>query len=299
MITETAEQFLEHLLKNKRYSLHTITAYKNDLEEFSDHCGTYEIFHPREIKPMILRNFVVELHNKGISAKTINRKISAVKSWTKFLLAKGLIELDFTLKVTPPKIQKRLPKFVKDENILDSLDDLILKDSYVNIRDKTIFKLFLYTGIRRSELINIKSNDLNTNNKTLTVLGKGNKERQLPILPNLLDEIATYQIKKDTYFKEVDVDDYLFLTSHGKKLYPKAVYNSIHNLLSLLSTIDKRSPHILRHSFATHLLNNGADIFAIKELLGHSSLAATQVYTHNSIEKIKKIYSQAHPRNNS
>jgi integrase/recombinase XerC len=297
MIADSIVKYLDHIKKIKRYSPHTITAYKKDLDEFREYCWTYSIHNEDLIKSTILRNFMVDLHTNRISAKSINRKVSAIRSWTKYLISNQIIDQDFTQKITPPKIQKRLPKFVKEENVLELLDDLIMEDSYINVRDKTMFKVFLFTGMRRSELINIRKNSIDLQHKSITVLGKGNKERQIPILPVLLKDLEIYQEIKKQYFLQVKTENAFFLTIRGKKLYPKAVYNSINKLLSQLTTIDKRSPHILRHSFATHLLNNGADIYAIKELLGHESLAATQIYTHNSIEKIKKIYTQAHPRN--
>jgi len=291
------DSFISHLQKVKRFSPHTCTSYQNDLKEFLEFLvAVFEVNDVSQISSPMVRNFVVFMVEKKYTSKTINRKLSTIRSWVKYLLKNGNVDKDFMEKIQSPKIGKRLPAFIKEEDLLDSLNDLILDKTFRNIRDLTMVKLLFFTGMRRAELQNLKIQDLFFEENKLKVIGKGNKERYIPIVGSMIQELKTYQ----TLRKEIEpAVPYLFVTEKGAMLYPKAIYNGVNRILSLVTSLEKKSPHVLRHTYATQLLNNGADINAIKELLGHANLSATQIYTHNSIEKLKKVYAQAHPRNSS
>jgi len=227
------------------------------------------------------------------SPKTINRKISTLKSFYKFLLKKGIINYNPLLKVVTPKVPKRLPLFVSENDMQNLLDKIEFENSFEGKRNKLILELFYVSGIRLTELINLKINDIDLENSLVKVLGKRNKERLIPINKTFILNLKSYLNEAKNIRKS---NNYVFLTLKGEKIYQKLVYRIVNYYLSIVTTISKKSPHILRHTFATHMLNNGADLNAIKEILGHSSLAATQVYTHNSLKKLKTIYNQAHPR---
>ena len=291
------DSFISHLQKVKRFSPHTCKSYQNDLKEFLEFLvAVFEVNDVSQISSPMVRNFVVFMVEKKYTSKTINRKLSTIRSWVKYLLKNGNVDKDFMEKIQSPKIGKRLPAFIKEEDLLDSLNDLILDKTFRNIRDLTMVKLLFFTGMRRAELQNLKIQDLFFEENKLKVIGKGNKERYIPIVGSMIQELKTYQ----TLRKEIEpAVPYLFVTEKGAMLYPKAIYNGVNRILSLVTSLEKKSPHVLRHTYATQLLNNGADINAIKELLGHANLSATQIYTHNSIEKLKKVYAQAHPRNSS
>ncbi|MCB7480941.1 tyrosine-type recombinase/integrase [Christiangramia sediminis] len=289
--------FLDYLELEKKYSVHTITAYKADLCEFQSFIeNTFEQKSVEEVNYPQIRSWIVELSEARISNRTINRKISSLKAYYRFLLKTEQIELSPLTKhkalKTPKKIQ--IP-FSEDEivRVLERIDD----STFEGIRDRLIVELFYSTGIRRIELINIKLPDLDLEKGVLKVLGKRNKERYIPLISSVKETAAKY-----LEFRSEDGglpnSGYLFLTSRGDKIYESFVYRLINNYFSEVSGKLKKSPHILRHSFATHLLNQGANLNAVKELLGHSSLAATQVYTHNSIAELSKIHQNAHPRNN-
>jgi integrase/recombinase XerC len=227
----------------------------------------------------------------GFKPRTIHRKSSSLKSFFKFLMTQGVLNKSPMDLVTLPKLDKKLPKFVEEKSLEFLLNEFEYSKDFTGNRDKLILDLFYQTGIRQAELINLKILDVNFNEYQIKVLGKRNKERIIPISPKLLETIKAYKA-----YRKTGVVDNLLLTKSGKKLYPKLVYNIVHKYLTKVTTLSQRSPHVLRHSFATHMLNNGAELNSIKELLGHVNLSATQVYTHNSIEKIKSIYKQAHPR---
>jgi integrase/recombinase XerC len=200
-----------------------------------------------------------------------------------------------TIKIITPKIPKRLPEFIQEKNIAQLFDNLIEGD-FEEFRDRLIIELFYITGMRKIELINLSDDDIDMSNNVVKVLGKGNKERLCPLLESILSKINRYKELRDSFFEGDLHSKHLFVTSKGAKMYPKFVYNLVKSYLSTITTLNKRSPHILRHSFATHLMNGGADLNAVKELLGHANLAATQIYTHNSIEKLKEVYKNAHPK---
>ena len=289
------ERFIRYLQFEKRFSPNTVTAYKNDLDQFTEFI--------KSIQPELLnvthqhvRTWIVTLMDQGIEARTINRKISSLRSFFKFLQREDLIENSPMIYVRAPKIPKRLPVVITEQKmdiLLDAED--VFSDNFQGVRDRIIVELLYGTGMRLSELVNLSDNDINVYEQQIKVLGKRNKERIIPISNALAKLIGDYQLQKISQNFD-NKSTALIVTNEGKNAYPKFIYRTVNLALSFISTHDKKSPHILRHSFATSLLNRGADLNAIKELLGHSSLAATQVYTHNSVEKLKSIYKQAHPK---
>ncbi|MCB9361515.1 MAG: tyrosine-type recombinase/integrase [Flavobacteriales bacterium] len=286
--------FCEYLLHQKRSSSHTVIAYKKDLEQFFQFISIqYSISNIAEVNSPIIRSWIVVLLEEGNSTTSINRKISTLKTFFKYLQKNALITDNPLLKITSPKVKKSLPVFINEKEILNLFEEISFQNNFEEIQNKLILELLYATGIRLSELIEIKISSIDLNSLTLKVLGKRNKERIIPISNNLkkeFDKFLSLRLEKDTTI------NYLFLTKNNKKLYPKFVYRLVNNYLSIVTKISKKSPHVLRHTFATHMLNNGADLNTIKEILGHSNLAATQVYTHNTIEKLKNIHKQAHPK---
>ena len=286
--------FLNYLLLEKKYSKNTIIAYKNDLQSFQNFCEIeFETTNLLCVNYAQIRNWIVSLVEYDISNRSINRKLSSLKSFYKFLLKLEQIEASPMSKHKSLKIAKNIQVPFSEKEIENVLNLFESATDFDEIRDKLIIELFYSTGIRRAELIEIKTHDIDLVNETVKVLGKGNKERYIPLIKSVRNTIHQYLIVRN----EIDNQDvHLFITKKGKKMYDTLVYRIIKNYFSSVSTKVKKSPHILRHSFATHLLNEGADLNSIKELLGHSSLASTQVYTHNSLGKLKEIYNQAHPR---
>ena len=296
MFVKNFTQFLQY---EKRYSPHTITAYTKDLDQFYNYLsGQYQISSVKQVTHPIIRSWIVTFINEGISHQSINRKIASLRSYFKFLVRENKIKDNPAAKITPLKQSKKLPVFVDEERMHFLFDQIEFKDDFEGIRDKFILEILYSTGIRLTELINLKTVDIDSQNNTIKVLGKRNKERLIPYNNSLNGQLTKFKkIREKTIQKDLQADqDFLLLTGKGKKLYPKLVYRIVNKYLGMISTLSKKSPHVLRHTYATHLLNNGADINAIKELLGHTSLAATQVYTHNTIDKLKKIYKQAHPK---
>lgn len=293
MINQT-QQFCDYIQHQKRYSIHTINAYQKDLEQFCQYTShAYELTNWKEVSSTIIRSWIVLLLEEGNSPTTINRKISSLKSLYKFLLKNNIVQKNPLLKVVIPKTSKRLPVFINETEVTQLFSKVSFNNDFEGCRDKLILELFYLSGIRLSELVNLKINDINTYNLTVKVLGKRNKERIIPITQQFVDNFKIYL----NYREEIThKSNYIFLTEKGNKIYEKLVYRLVNKYLSLVTTADKKSPHVIRHTFATHMLNNGADLNTIKEILGHSSLSATQVYTHNTIEKLKNIYQQAHPR---
>lgn len=289
------ERFIRYLQFEKRFSPNTVTAYKKDLYQFSEFINSIE---PDllSISHQQVRMWIVSLMDNGIEPKSINRKISSLRSFYKFLQREGLINSSPMLQVKAPKIPKRLPVVITEQK-MDSLLDAenVFSDDFEGIRNRLILELLYGTGMRLAELVSLSDQDVNIYEKQIKVLGKRNKERIIPINKVLANLISDYQkLRNNQNFNAKAIS--LIVTNEGKAAYPKFIYRVVNSILSFISTQDKKSPHILRHSFATTLLNRGADLNAIKELLGHSSLAATQVYTHNSVEKLKSIYKQAHPK---
>ncbi len=288
--------FVDYLEFEKRYSNHTISSYKNDLMQFLAFLELqYETSEVHKANHLQVRSWIVHMVQNDISNKSINRKISTLKSFYKYHIKKGIIQLDPMQKIVSPKVSKRLPSYVREERIDALLSKENFPEDFHGLRDLLILEIFYQTGIRRSELISIKDRDFDLSSGTLKVLGKGNKERLIPIQKTLFNLIKQYKEERNDHFESNQYET-LLVTDKGVKLYPKYVYNKVTSYLALITTNDKKSPHILRHSFATHLANRGAELNAIKSLLGHSSLAATQVYTHNTIEKLKSTYRSAHPK---
>jgi len=289
------ELFLSYLKYEKRYSAHTITAYENDLGQFVLFGKKLaEDFHVEEGDYHLIREWVISLMNLGISARSVNRKLSTLKTFFKFLMREGVIVKNPTKNLTMPKMAKKLPEFVQEKEINQLLDGSFFTGDFEGMRDKAVVSLFYGTGIRLSELVGIRFSDLDLSQKIVKVTGKRNKERLVPFPLEISTTLRGYIALRNELFP--DSANFLFLTGSGEPAYNKLIYRIVKRQLSLVTTIDKKSPHILRHSYATHLLNRGADLNAIKELLGHSNLAATQVYTHTSFEQLKKVYKQAHPR---
>ncbi len=289
-------EFLNYLTFQKRYSRHTILSYKNDLTSFFDFAATqYNSKNISDINASMIRSWLASLKEVKIASKTVNRKISSLKSFFKYQLRLGKIEVSPMASVLSLKINKRLPSFIEQKDINTLFNYVEFPETWEGKTERLLLAIFYYTGIRLSELINIKDLHVDKSNSTLKVLGKGNKERIIPINNQFINEVNDYILQKKVYFPQAS-NGFLLINKKGKKLYPKYVYNVVKKYLGSVSTNERKSPHVLRHTFATHLTNNGADINAIKELLGHSSLASTQIYTHNSIEKLKEVHRQAHPK---
>ena len=286
------KDFLEYLKFEKRYSEHTITSYSNDLLKFHNYLEDYYegvIFH--SIKSLHLRSYMVFLLEKKMAKSTVARKISSVKSLFKFLLKQQIVDSSPADLIETPKLDKKLPSFLKEDEIINLLNVIEFEDSFFGLRDKLLITLFYQTGVRLSEIIELKEDDVRVDD--IKVLGKRNKERIIPLSGKVKNLITEYRNIKHLEFPNIK---YFFIGDKGNKMYEKFVYRKVNYYLSMVSSKQKRSPHILRHTFATHMLNNGADLNAIKEILGHENLSATQVYTHNSFEKLKSIHKQSHPR---
>lgn len=290
------QSFLEYLKYEKRYSIHTLTSYQTDLVDFFDYLDAqFGKISLKGIDHNYVRSWLANLKAKKLSSKSINRKISTLKSFFKYHLRTGTIEATPMSKVISPKISKRLPVFIKEDDTKRLVETLSQStDSWKTLNAKMLISIFYETGMRLSELINLKEKQIDFGRSQIKVLGKGNKERIIPVSKGIIEIIRNYQELKKNGFEKTD--ETLLVTEKGKKMYPKYAYLLVNQVLGAASTLDKKSPHVLRHTFATHLMNNGADLNAVKELLGHSSLASTQVYTHNTIEKLKDIHKKAHPK---
>ena len=290
-------KFLRFLQYEKRFSQHTLTAYGTDLKQFFDFMGqTYQAQKPEDITHFFIRSWIVSLLDRKIDSRTVNRKISSLKTYFKFLMREKTISQNPMLKIVSPKTAKKLPVIVDRQKMDQLLDGVAFKEGFEGIRDKLIINMFYQTGMRLAELIGLKDKNVDLYNLTLKVLGKRNKERIIPITPEMKEAIVVYLNERNNIIDEKIKSEYFFIKGDGNKLYPKLVYKVVNVMLSQVTTNKKRSPHVLRHTFATEMLNSGAQINAIKEILGHSSLAATQVYTHITIDKLKNIYKQAHPK---
>lgn len=284
------EDFINYIKSEKRFSKHTITSYETDLNQFFNYIeAESQITNPKDVSFKLIRNWISSLLENNLKSTSVNRKISSLKSYYKFLLVSNYVDTNPTLKLISPKSSKRLPVFVEKDNMDSLFDKDFFEDSYEGKRDKLIIELFYFTGMRLSELINIKTSDIDKVNTQIKVIGKRNKERLIPITFNTLKDL-------NEFINFYEIENFLFSEGDGKKLYSKKVYRIVNKYLAKISSIKKKSPHVLRHSFATHMLNNGADINAIKEILGHANLSATQIYTHNSIKKLKNVHKQAHPK---
>lgn len=290
------ETFLSYLKYEKRVSEHTLKAYASDLAQVASFLdSTFDIKTIQEAGHAQLRSWMVFLLQQGQEPRSINRKISTLKAYFKYLRRLGMVDQDPTQRLIRPKVAKRLPMVVAHKQMEQLLEGQVFAANYEGVRDKTMLEVFYGCGIRLAELIGLKVTDVDHLGGTIRVLGKRNKERIIPMSALLIEQIDVYLLQRNTTFGSSEIKS-LFLTSKGLAMYPRLVYDIVKCNLSMVTTIAQRSPHVLRHTYATHLLDNGADLNAVKELLGHSSLAATQVYTHNSIEKLKEVYRKTHPK---
>lgn len=299
--SEMIEKFLNYLQFEKRYSVKTVESYKTDLLQFFYFIkNEFQQDNLLVVKSQQIRAFVVQLVNDQNKPSSIKRKISALKSFYKYLLKTGMLKLNPADKINTPKIPERLPKFVEQQKINKLFDSPQVyfnkENTFENLQEKLLMDVLYSTGIRRQELINLQWKDVNFSNQQIKVTGKGNKQRLIPIGTELADSLRIFQSTQKEEYKEIPTASYVFLTKEGKQLYPNYVYRIVKLHVGHCSTAEKKSPHVLRHSFATHMSNNGAKLSDIKELLGHASLASTQVYTHNTIEQLKEIYKNAHPK---
>lgn len=287
------ESFISFIQNEKRYSPNTVLAYRKDLEQFLEYMASeYDVNEAKDIKHTFIRSWIVQLMEQSVTARSINRKLSSLKSFFKYLIRNAVVESSPMAKITAPKVGKKLPVVVEEKKIALLMDKgSPEKIDFISLRNKLALTLLYTTGMRRSELKNLKESDIDSYQAQIKVLGKGKKERFIPIAKEVIESINNYRS-----FKQGIVSEYLLCHEDGTQLAPQHLYRIVNAELSKVTTLDKRSPHVLRHTFATHMLNNGADINAVKEMLGHASLSATQVYTHNTVEKLKKAYNQAHPR---
>ncbi len=292
-------QFLDYLRVEKKYSAHTVVSYETDLTGMADYCASgYDVNDLSQITHIHIRSWIVSLVSAGVSAVSVNRKISALRSFYKWLNKRSYMDKNPMLKITAPKMPKRLPVTIQNMNMEKLLEQPIQTTgdsltNYILIRDTFILVLLYSTGIRRAELIGLKISDFDLYRKEVRVTGKGNKIRSIPLTDTLISQMKDY-LKSRSHWGDKS-NDVLLLTNTGKPVYPRFIHDIVSRQLGELTTLSKKSPHVLRHTFATHMLDRGADLNGIKEILGHASLAATQVYTHSSIQKLKDVYSKAHP----
>ena len=290
------ESFLQYLKIEKRYSPHTIRSYTNDLDSFYSFLSSADQpDEPGAVTSHDIRAWIVSMMENGYTAVSVHRKISCLRVFYRYLRKEGVVKSDPLEKVVLPKRKKTLPGFVEESSLSELLDNNHFGDDFPGIRNRAIIEMFYLTGMRRAELIGLRNFDVDLEEGSVKVTGKRNKQRIIPITKSLSKSLKEYIKIRDNNFEKKQ-GDWFFLTDKGNKLYDKYVYNTVNRYLSMVTTIEKKSPHILRHTFATHMLNHGADLNSIKELLGHANLSATQIYTHNTFEKLKQIYKQAHPR---
>lgn len=289
------ESFINFLKYEKRYSAHTVIAYKKDLDQFVNFCTEMVgDFNVKNVDLKLMRSWVVELMEHDMNPRTVSRKVTAVKSFYNYLLREKIVETNPAVNVPLPKIRKKLPNFVEENNLHHLLDDNLFDKGFRGSRDKLIISLFYGTGIRLAELIKLKDQDFNTAGQLVRVLGKRQKERIVPYPKEINQLLEEYVTNRDAEI--VNKSGFLFVTEKGEPVYEKLIYRVVKSNLARVTSLEKKSPHVLRHTYATHLLNKGADLNAVKELLGHANLAATQVYTHTTFEKLQQSYKQAHPR---
>jgi integrase/recombinase XerC len=295
-LPEAIRQFAEYLKYQKRYSAHTLRSYTDDLEQLNDYIAvTFGETPLNELTSSFIRSWLASLKDNELTARSINRKISSLKSFFKYHIRMGVIRQTPMSQVTSPKIPHRLPVFVKQEETATLFKDVEFSDDWKGRTDRLLIWLLYNTGLRSAELVSLQEGQVDAARKIIKVLGKGNKERIIPVSVELVAEMHQYIAgKKEIAIK--DGADRLLITASGRPLYAGYVYKAVNKYLSQVTTVRKKSPHVLRHTFATHLLSNGADLNSVKELLGHASLAATQVYTHHTIEKLKDVHKKAHPK---
>jgi len=289
--------FRNYLHYEKRFSDHTIKAYLADVDQCFDFIGTtFAIEDPAGVAHGHIRSWMVHLLETGKTPRSINRKLSSLRSYYRFMQREGIVKTNPFSKITGPKMGKRLPEVVEEKKLNFLLDEMKFPEGFEGIRDRLIIELLYLVGLRRSELISMTPSDVDSSRQIIKVHGKGGKQRNVPVSSKVLHSVNDYVDHRNSEFGGLGADVPLIVTDKGKQAYPKYIYNKVTKYLGMVTSSDKRSPHVLRHSFATHLAEEGADINAIKELLGHSSLAATQVYTHTSIKRLKEAYDQANPK---
>jgi len=289
-------RYIEYITFEKRYSKHTVKSYQNDLFQFFIYLdNVYQTSDIKEINHLHIRSWLVSLIENHINARSISRKISTLKSFYTFLIKENIVQENPMERVVAPKIAKRIPVFVEKTKMDELLDKTNFGNDFSGLRDKLIITFFYFTGMRLSELVNLSVTDVDLNKKNIKVLGKRNKERLIPFSEKNKIQIIEYLQERNKICIDTS-NKTLFITEKGDAIYQKLVYRIIHYYLGTVTSLSKRSPHVLRHTFATHMLNNGADLNSIKDLLGHSNLSATQIYTHNTFEKLKKVYNQSHPK---
>ncbi len=292
---EYQDAFLDYLIYERRMSPHTCNAYKNDLDQFVQFCNTMVgDFDIKGVDAKLIRSWIIYLMENEISARSVNRKVSTLKSFYKYLMKLEIIETNPALNITLPKVRKKLPSFVDENSMNILLDGGFFEKDFLGTRDKLIITLLYGTGIRLAELVSLQETDIDMEQFLIKVLGKRNKERIIPYPKELNKLINEYLELRNREFE--GTTPYFLVTSKGDKVYDKLIYRVVKNKLGGITSLEKKSPHILRHTFATHLLNKGADLNAVKELLGHANLSATQVYTHTTFEKLQKTYKKTHPR---
>jgi integrase/recombinase XerC len=292
------KSFINYIKFEKRYSNNTVISYENDISQFCNYIAQqYGTDQMLTVTHFMIRSWMVSMIQNGMTSKSVNRKLSSLRTYFLFLKRENIISVNPTQKIIAPKIGKRLPSVIRKSEIELLLDERMVGSEFHEVRDKIIVNLLYNTGMREAELMGLKDQDVNYYNKTLIVTGKGNKQRLIPLTDDILTEIQLYIESRNVFFQKKHFEC-LILTDKGNKLYPKFVYNVVFKNLSMVSSSVKRSPHILRHSIATHLSDENVEINALKALLGHASLSSTQIYTHNSIEKLKKAYVKAHPKAN-
>ena len=295
LLIDSIESFMLTLEKERNFSLHTIKAYKNDLNRFNYFLNnTLSRKKLAKINRNDIRKFLAEEYDNGYSSKTVARRLATIKSYFKYLVKTELIQENISIHINSPKVPKKLPNFV-DKNLIDTLMNTPSLDTHIGIRDRAVLELFYSTGMRLSELVNMNIGDFEINKKLIRVIGKGNKERMIPYGRNAESAIKNYLKIRNLSLKPAFANKPLFVNSSEKRISKRTIQRRMNNYIKLVADGKRIGPHLLRHTFATHLLDNGADIRAVKDLLGHSSLSSTQIYTHVSIEKLKKDYTQAHP----
>ena len=288
------QKFIRYLKFEKRYSIHTQKAYEVDLVQFNDYLESEYESSMLEATDVMIRSWMMSMIGSSCSKRSLNRKLSSLRQFYKYALRNNLLANNPMLRVISMKTDKKIPSFISEKEMTHLLEDVNYSDDYEGVRDKAILQMFYYTGMRLSELIALKVDDIDFSLNQVKVLGKRSKERIIPLLNTHLLDLKRYLSVREDFFSPPK--SHLFLTTSGNILYPKLVYRFVNSYISRVSNVSQRSPHVLRHAFATHMLNDGADLNAVKEILGHVSLTSTQIYTHNSAEQLKKVYKQAHPR---